>query len=144
MAANDLALACCSGIFLSQVRNLRRHAALPIQSTEFGEDKQMAIRTAAISALFLGLGVLSANSQTQREGAAPQAPKTTGAMDRAVGGKATSPEDVQRQTEGKPTTAQEGRGERKGEATHPGMTQHSPGTVGAAPGANPPVGHDKK
>jgi hypothetical protein len=112
----------------------------------------MAIRTATISALFLGLGVLSANAETrstadspvQREGAAPKAPKTTGAMEGAVGGRATSPEDAQRQTEGKPTVAEEGRGERKGESTHPGMTRHSPGTVGAAPGTTPPTGQDRK
>ena len=63
-------------------------------------------------------------------------PGTVGAMQNEAGNKATSPEDVRRQTEGKPTTAQTAK---KGDsnASHPGMTTNSPGTVGAAPGANP-------
>ncbi|MGA8771578.1 MAG: hypothetical protein WB610_14555, partial [Rhodomicrobium sp.] len=63
-------------------------------------------------------------------------PKTVGAMQNEVGNNATSTEDVKRQTEGKPTTA---RSAKKGDsnASHPGMTTNSPGTVGAAPGANP-------
>ena len=62
-------------------------------------------------------------------------PATVGAMQNEVGSKATSPEDVRRQTEGKPTMAQSAK---KGDsnATHPGMTNNSPGTVGAAPGTN--------
>ncbi len=65
-------------------------------------------------------------------------PKTVGAMQGAVGDKATSAEDVRRQSEGKPTMAQESQ---KGEdATHPGMTEHAPGTVGAAPGTMNPAG----
>jgi hypothetical protein len=57
-------------------------------------------------------------------------------MQNEVGNKATSPEDAKRQTEGMPTTAQSAK---KGDsnASHPGMTGNSPGTVGAAPGANP-------
>ena len=63
-------------------------------------------------------------------------PATVGAMQNEVGNKATSPEDVKRQTEGKPTMAQSAK---KGDsnASHPGMTNNSPGTVGAAPGTNP-------
>ena len=63
-------------------------------------------------------------------------PGTVGAMQNEVGNKATSPEDVKRQTEGKPTTAQSAKkGDR--DASHPGMTNNPPGTVGAAPGTNP-------
>jgi hypothetical protein len=52
------------------------------------------------------------------------APKTTGAMDNAASGVATSPQDVQKQSSGGKT----------GEEAQ----KHSPGTVGATPGAEPP------
>lgn len=78
----------------------------------------------------------------QQKGDQPQPPKTTGAMDKAVGGVATSPDDVKRQTEGKPTAAEEAKG---GTATapKPDVTQQSPGTVGAAPGTTAPMGEKK-
>ena len=104
---------------------------------------------------FLVLGMTGVNAQqagdkapstvdpaAQQKGA-QQAPKTTGAMDNAVGNLATSPDDVKRQTEGQPTAAQEGKGA-MGTAAKPGMTQNSPGTVGAAPGNDPASGNQKK
>ena len=72
-----------------------------------------------------------------------QAPKTTGAMDNAVGNLATSPQDVKRQTEGQPTAAEQGKGATATDPK-PGMTEHSPGTVGAAPGTTPPMGEKKQ
>jgi hypothetical protein len=78
----------------------------------------------------------------QQKGA-QQAPKTTGAMDNAVGNLATSPDDVKRQTEGKPTAAQEGKGA-GGTTPKPEVTQNAPGTVGAAPGNDPASGNQKK
>jgi hypothetical protein len=108
---------------------------------------KMLLKPALITA-FLALGIAGANAQTtpstvdsnaaQKSGQA-QPPKTTGAMDNAVGGLATSPEDVKRQTEGQPTTAQEGKGQTATDPK-PGTTQHSPGTVGASPGTTPPMG----
>lgn len=92
----------------------------------------------ALITAFLALGITGANAQTTPS-TQTQPPKTTGAMDNAVGGIATSPEDVKRQTEGRPTTAQEGKGEAPAEPK-PGTTQHSPGTVGASPGTTPPMG----
>ncbi len=73
-----------------------------------------------------------------------QDPGTVGGMNNAVGDRATSAQDVQRQTEGKPTMAQEGKGERPAEGTKPGITQNSPGTVGAAPGTTPPMNNEKR
>ena len=65
-------------------------------------------------------------------------PKTVGAMDKAVGNKATSPEDVKRQTEGKPTMQQQAlKGKSQSSGTNP-SAQYSPGTVGAAPGSEQP------
>ena len=102
----------------------------------------------ALVTAFLALGIAGAQAQTApspvdsnaaTKSAQAQPPKTTGAMDNAVGNLATSPEDVKRQTEGRPTTAQEGKGEAPA-APKPGMTEHSPGTVGAAPGTTPPMG----
>jgi hypothetical protein len=67
---------------------------------------------------------------------------TVGAMQNSVDNKATSAQDVQRQTEGKPTMAQEAQ---KGDAaTHPDVTKHSPGTVGASPGNTPPSGREAR
>jgi hypothetical protein len=106
----------------------------------------------AMASSFLVLATVAVNAQTtspstadppaQQKGAQPQPPKTTGAMDNTVGNLATSPEDVKRQTEGQPTTAQEAKG---ATATNPkpGITEQSPGTVGAAPGANPAPGEKK-
>lgn len=93
-----------------------------------------------LGAAALSLAAAGASAPTIAAGQEPKAgeqgpPKTVGAMQNEVGNKATSPEDVKRQTEGKPTMSQEAK---KGDsATHPGMTQNAPGTVGAAPGANP-------
>lgn len=71
-------------------------------------------------------------------------PGTTGAMDNAVGGVATSAEDVKRQQEGKPTMAEQSKGVKPIEGTKPGITQNSPGTVGAAPGTTPPMNNEKR
>jgi len=94
--------------------------------------------TAALSLAAAGgsAQAIAANmDQTQPKAGEEGPPKTVGAMQNEVGNKAASPEDVKRQTEGRPTTAQSAK---KGDnATHPGMTNSPPGTVGAAPGANP-------
>ncbi|MFD1331079.1 hypothetical protein ACFQ4O_03615 [Methylopila musalis] len=63
-------------------------------------------------------------------------PGTTGAMDKAVGGAATSPQDVKRQNEGMAPAAEGGY--KTHESPTPDVTKPSPGTVGGAPGANPP------
>jgi hypothetical protein len=92
--------------------------------------------TAALSLAAAGAsGPANTADQNQPKAGEQGPPGTVGAMQNEVGNKATSPEDVRRQTEGKPTTAQSAK---KGDnATHPGMTNNSPGTVGAAPGTNP-------
>ena len=89
--------------------------------------------TAALS--LAAAGASAAADQNQPKAGEQGPPATVGAMQNEVGDKATSPEDVKRQTEGKPTMAQSAK---KGDsdASHPGMTSNSPGTVGAAPGAN--------
>ncbi len=71
-------------------------------------------------------------------------PGTVGGMNNAVGDKATSAQDVQRQTEGKPTMAQDGKDGKSAQGAKPGMTQHSPGTVGASPGTTAPMSNEKK
>lgn len=98
------------------------------------------VTTTALSTVVAAGSVhaMAANmGQTQEPKAGEQGPPATvGAMQNSVGNKATSSEDVKRQSEGKPTMAQEA--QKGGEpATHPGMTEHAPGTVGAAPGAPP-------
>jgi hypothetical protein len=99
----------------------------------------MSALVRTLFATAFGLAIAGASAQANAAGQEPMAgeqgpPKTVGAMQNEVGNKATSPEDVKRQTEGKPTMSQEAK---KGDsATHPGMTQNAPGTVGAAPGAN--------
>jgi hypothetical protein len=94
--------------------------------------------TAALSFAAAGVPATAANmDQNQEPKAGEQGPPgTVGAMQNEVGSKATSSEDVKRQSEGKPTMSQSAK---KGDsnATHPGMTNNPPGTVGAAPGANP-------
>ena len=95
--------------------------------------------TAALSLAVAGASaptVAAGMDQNQPKAGEQGPPKTVGAMQNEVGNNATSTEDVKRQTEGKPTTAQSAK---KGDsnASHPGMTTNSPGTVGAAPGANP-------
>ena len=96
------------------------------------------LATAALSLAAAGASApaTAANmDQTQPKSGEQGPPATVGAMQKEVGSKATSPEDVRRQTEGKPTMAQSAK---KGDsnATHPGMTNNSPGTVGAAPGTD--------
>ncbi len=91
--------------------------------------------TAALSLATAGASA-SAGAAEQPKAGDQGPPGTVGAMQDEVGDKATSSEDVKRQTEGKPTMAQSAK---KGDsdATHPGMTKNSPGTVGSAPGATP-------
>ena len=94
--------------------------------------------TAALSLAAAGASApaTAANMDQNQPKAGEQGPPATvGAMQNEVGNKATSPQDVKRQTEGKPTMAQSAK-KGDGKASHPGMTNNSPGTVGAAPGAN--------
>lgn len=72
-------------------------------------------------------------------------PGTVGGMGNAVGSTATSPEDVKRQTEGKPTLAEEAKGSTS-QPTSPksDVTKQSPGTVGAAPGSTAPMSNEKR
>ncbi len=96
--------------------------------------------TAALSITLIAGAAAQTSGQNQQPKAGEQGPpKTVGAMQNAVGNKATSAEDVRRQTEGQPTTAQEAQ-QGSDNASHPGMTQHAPGTVGAAPGTTHPSG----
>jgi hypothetical protein len=109
----------------------------------------------AAAGVFLTLGMGGLNAQTQQgqtpstvdppaqqKGQQPQAPKTTGAMDNAVTGIATSPQDVQRQTEGQPTAADAAKGA-TGTAPKPGTADAPPKTVGASPGNDPVPGQKK-
>jgi hypothetical protein len=93
--------------------------------------------TAALSLAAAGAPAIAADADQNQPKAGEQGPpKTVGAMQNEVGEKATSPEDVKRQSEGKPTMAQSAKkGDR--DASHPGMTNNPPGTVGAAPGTTP-------
>jgi len=109
----------------------------------------------AIATAFLGLGAVvslaqntagtSPSTNSTVDGAASpkqgqkEAPGTVGAMNNATDAKATNPDDVKRQTEGKQTMAEEGKSGKSGEGSKPDMTQHSPGTVGASPGTTPPA-----
>jgi len=95
--------------------------------------------TAALSLAAAGAGgpaTAENMNQNQPKAGEQGPPSTVGAMQNEVGDKATSAEDVKRQSEGKPTMAQSAK---KGDsnATHPGMTNNAPGTVGAAPGTTP-------
>ena len=95
--------------------------------------------TAAFSLAAAGASaptIAAGMDQNQPKAGEQGAPATVGAMQNEVGDKATSPEDVKRQSEGKPTMSQSAK---KGDsnASHPGMTNNSPGTVGAAPGTTP-------
>lgn len=112
------------------------------------------MKVAAVALIALGLGlILSANAQTntpssveppnQAKGGQKTSPGSVGAMQNTVGNKATSAEDVQRQSEGRPTAAQEAQGQQT-QGKQPNPTQSSPGTVGAAPGANTPSQVPKK
>ena len=114
------------------------------------------VSKSVLIASFLALGIAGASAQqpgdktpstvdpaAQQKGDQKQAPGTTGAMDNTVGNLATSPEDVKRQTEGKPTMAEEGKGA-GGTTPKPEVTQHAPGTVGAAPGNDPAAGGKKQ
>jgi hypothetical protein len=111
----------------------------------------MKIIAGALLATALTVGMAAAAEQTMQDTqsgnrelkAGEQGPPgTVGAMQGAVDNKATSAQDVQRQTEGKPTMAQEAQ---KGDTgSHPDITRHAPGTVGAAPGNDPPSGRAAK
>lgn len=68
-------------------------------------------------------------------------PGTTGAMQDATKGIATSPQDVKAQTEGRPTAADAAT---KGNPPASDVTTRSPGTVGAAPGSTGPMPAEKK
>jgi hypothetical protein len=106
----------------------------------------------AVTALTVGLTVAVAqtnqNAQTgQQNRSDPKAGQrgpdgTVGAMQNTVDNKATSAQDVQRQTEGKPTVAQEA--QQGDAASHPDITKHAPGTVGASPGNTPPSGREAR
>ena len=110
----------------------------------------MKIISAAILSSVLALGMTTVRAQTAstvdgttQQNGSQQTPKTTGAMDNAVGGIATSSDDVRRQTQGLPTAAEEAKGATS-TAPKPEITQQSPGTVGAAPGTTPPMGQQKQ
>jgi hypothetical protein len=72
------------------------------------------------------------NSSASEPGQGKSAPKTTGAMNDAAAGIATSPQDVAAQQQGKPTAA-EGGG--KPDADHVDQNR-GPKTTGAAPGGD--------
>lgn len=109
------------------------------QSVYLHTEETMKPLSAIILSSALAVGIPTAQAQTPStvDGTAQkQPPKTTGAMDNAVGGIATSPDDVRRQTQGLPTAAEEAKGATP-TAPKPEITQQSPGTVGAAPGTTP-------
>jgi len=99
-----------------------------------------------LASAFCAMAASAASAQTQTPSTAdpnaqqktdqPQPPKTTGAMDNAAKGIATSPDDVKRQTEGRPTAADEAKG---ATATNPkpDTANQPPKTVGASPGSDP-------
>lgn len=70
-------------------------------------------------------------------------PGTVGAMQGPAGNLATSPEDVRRQTQGKPTQQQQAL-QRKAQPANPDPTRYPAGTVGAAPGTEAPMPGTKK
>jgi hypothetical protein len=106
---------------------------------------------------FLAIGAAGVHAQTtdgktpstvdgkaENKGGVKTDPGTTGAMDNVTKGLATSPQDVQRQTEGKPTMADEGKTGQSSQGSKPGITQNSPGTVGAAPSTTPPMSNERR
>ncbi len=60
-------------------------------------------------------------------------------MQNQAGEKAMSPEDVRRQTQGKPTMQQQALKGKLQQPANPNPTDYSAGTVGAAPGTNAPM-----
>lgn len=97
------------------------------------------IRFAAASAIALAAGAAQAQTapstadKPAEKGAAGQmTPKTTGAMDNAVKGTATSPQEVQKQNEGVGATGSASKDKKA-----------SPGTVGATPGTDAPQPQSK-
>jgi hypothetical protein len=105
----------------------------------------------ALLAAALSVGLSAATAQTmqntqsgKREPKAGEQgpPGTVGAMQNQVQNKATNPEDVKRQTEGKPTMAQEA--QQGDAASKSDVTKHAPGTVGATPGNTPPSGREAR
>lgn len=113
----------------------------------------MNIVAGTLLAVGLSIGAAGAlagtNSQQGHPPAQPQPkageqgpPGTVGAMQNATGDIATSAQDVKRQTQGRPTMAEEA--QQGNQATHPNITEHAPGTVGASPGTTPPSGRAAK
>jgi hypothetical protein len=106
----------------------------------------------------LALGLTSVNAQTgaqpgqqtpstvdppaMQKGQQPQTPGTTGAMDNATTGIATSAEDVRRQQQGLPTAADQAKGAQPAAQT-PGLAGAPPKTVGASPGSDAPTTQKK-
>lgn len=108
------------------------------------------MRVAAFAFMTLSLGMLAVAHAQNRDvtpssveppntaaGGQKASPGTVGAMQNSVSGKATSAEDAKRQSQGRPTAAQEALGQQK-PAKQPDPTQYAPGTVGASPGADTP------
>ncbi|HVI28883.1 hypothetical protein [Hansschlegelia sp.] len=102
---------------------------------------------ASAAAVLLASGIAHAQGTEQKQPQAPSTqdsgsaqpggdkttPKTTGAMNNAVGGVATSPQDVGAQQQGKPTAAQGGGAASGDQKIEPNK---GPKTTGAAPGAD--------
>ncbi len=110
------------------------------------------MRYSTILAVSVALG-LSANAQApagqnqpvQEQNGQKNDPGTVGAMQDQAGNQAMSPEDVRRQTQGKPPMQQQAlKGKPQQQPANPDPTGYSAGTVGAAPGTNPPMGATDK
>ncbi len=112
------------------------------------------MRYSTILAVAVALGLsASANAQApagqnppvQEQMAQNNDPGTVGAMQDQAGNQAMSPEDVRRQTQGKPPMQQQAlKGKPQQQPANPDPTGYSAGTVGAAPGTNPPMGATDK
>jgi len=115
------------------------------------------VRYSTILAVSVALGLsASANAQApagqnqpvQEQNGQKNDPGTVGAMQDQAGNQAMSPEDVRRQTQGKPPMQQQAlkgkQQQQEQEQANPDPTDYSAGTVGAAPGTNPPMGGTNK
>ncbi len=112
------------------------------------------MRYSTILAVSVALGLsASANAQApagqnqpvQEQNGQKNDPGTVGAMQDQAGNQAMSPEDVRRQTQGKPPMQQQAlKGKPQQQPANPDPTGYSAGTVGAAPGTNPPMGATDK
>lgn len=111
------------------------------------------MRYSTILAVAVALGLsASANAQApagqnqpvQERNGQQNSPGTVGAMENQAGSQAMSPEDVRRQTQGKPTMQQQALKGKPQQPANPNPTGYSAGTVGAAPGTNPPMGGTNK